>query len=357
MSNKDEFIKNLSSEDERERAFAVEDIVYEGIPEAIDLLVAQLEIESSQFVREVIIRNLRILSSSELVEKTIPLLHSDDAFIRNAVIEILSEQDELAISYIEPLLDNPDKDIRKFAVDILFQLQSTHSAAVIARGLDDPDINIKITAAEYLGRLEARAHIAGINRLFLNSRNLLLRCTCLETMAILGDEESARLVAEFYPQPEQINELELYSYLKYLARQGKEEYLPFVFSLMKSKGKLMAKEIINTIEGILRRSGAVYLPAGMVEDLALYIASDINVINKYELLVFLGHFKNSEIGPLLASYACSAEKLLCLGAVEGLGFLGDPEQLPLLLELKKQIGDDELLEAVGKAIIQLAPVR
>jgi hypothetical protein len=75
------------------------------------------------------------------------------------------------------------------------------------------------------------------------------------------------------------------------------------------------------------------------------------------LLVFLGHFKNSEIGPLLASYACSAEKLLCLGAVEGLGFLGDPEQLPLLLELKKQIGDDELLEAVGKAIIQLAPVR
>jgi len=146
LSNKDEFIKNLSSEDERERAFAIEDIVYEGIPEAIDLLVAQLEIESSQFVREVIIRNLRILSSSELVEKTIPLLHSDDAFIRNAVIEILSEQDELAISYIEPLLDNPDKDIRKFAVDILFQLQSTHSAAVIARGLDDPDINIDVTA-------------------------------------------------------------------------------------------------------------------------------------------------------------------------------------------------------------------
>ncbi len=352
--SKVELIEALSSEDERERAFAVEDIAYEEIPEAIDLLLARLEIESSQFVREVIIRNLRTLPGQELVEKTIPLLHSDDAFIRNAIIEILAEQDEKAILLIAPLLDNPDKDIRKFALDILFQLHSPRSATVISRGLDDPDINIRITAAEYLGKLEAKDSISAINQLFLKSSNMLLRCTCLETMSILGDEESARLVAYYYPEPEKIGDLELFSYLKYLARQGKEENLPFVFSLIKSKGKLMAKEIINTIEGILRRSSAVYLSPGMFEDIALYIASEINAINRYELLVFLSHFKNPAIGPLLANYACSAERLLCLGAVEGLGFYGDPEQLPLLLELKKQVKDDELLEAIEKTIVQLA---
>lgn len=353
MSENVELIKALESEDERDRAFAVEDIVYEGIPNCIELLVEQLKIEKSQYVREVIIRNLKTLPGTELVEEIIPLLRSDDAFIRNAVIDIMAEQDEESVSLLRPLLKDEDKDVRKFVLDILFQLNSPFSAAMIAESLDDSDINMIITAVEYLGRMEARGVAVQVNDLFTKTQNILLRCTCLEAMALLGDDDSLAIVAQFYSEPEAIADLELYSYLKFLAKKGKEEYLPWVISLIKTKGKLMAKEIINTIEGILERAKLSMLPDGMVQALSDYIATNINPINKYELLIFLGQFKNPEILPLLLEYTKSSEKLLCLGSVEALGGYGESEGLDRLKELADQVEDDEILEAIEKSINQI----
>ncbi|MEN6326880.1 MAG: HEAT repeat domain-containing protein [Syntrophomonas sp.] len=353
MSENVELIKALESEDERDRAFAVEDIVYDGIPNGIELLVEQLKIEKSQYVREVIVRNLKTLPGIELVEKIIPLLRSDDAFIRNAVIDIMAEQDEASVSLLRPLLKDEDKDVRKFVLDILFLLNSPFSAAMIAESLDDSDINMVITAVEYLGRMEAQGVAAQVNDLFTKTQNMLLHCTCLEAMALLGDDESLALVAQHYADPEAIADLELYSYLKFLAKKGKQEYLPWVVSLTKTKGQLMAKEIINTIEGILERAKLSILPDGMVQAISDYIASNINPINKYELLIFLGQFKNPEILPLLLEYTKSSEKLLCLGSVEALGMYGERAGLDSLKELANQVEDDEILEAIEKSINQI----
>ncbi|MEN6489561.1 MAG: HEAT repeat domain-containing protein [Smithella sp.] len=353
MSDNVELIKALESEDERDRAFAVEDIVYEGVPNCIELLVKQLKIEKSQYVREVIVRNLKTLPGIEMVEKIIPLLRSDDAFIRNAVIDIIAEQDEEAISLLRPLLKDEDKDVRKFVLDILFLLNSPFSAAMIAEALEDNDINMVITAVEYLGRMEARGVAPQVNDLFTKTKNILLRCTCLESLALLGDEKSLDIVSQFYADPGAIADLELYSYLKFLAKKGKEEYLPWVISLTKTKGQIMAKEIINTIEGILERAMLTVLSDGMVQALSDYIASNINPINKYELLIFLGQFKNPEILPLLLEYTKSSEKLLCLGSVEALGLYGKKEGLDSLKELANQVEDDEILEAIEKSINQI----
>ncbi|MDD2620702.1 MAG: HEAT repeat domain-containing protein [Syntrophomonadaceae bacterium] len=354
MSNNDELISALKSEDERDRAFAVEDIVYDKVPEAIDLLVKQLELEKSQFVREVIIRNLKTLPGNELVEKIIPLLRSDDAYIRNAIIDIISEQDKEAISLLRPLLKDSNKDIRKFTLDILFLLNSPFSKNLIAEALGDSDINMVITAVEYLGRIEASGVAPQINDLFAKSKNILLRCTCLETMALIGDDESLIIVSELYADPDGIADLEMYSYLKFLAKRGNAQHLPWVLSLIKSKGRLMAKELINTIEGIMERTKQDNLPAEMVPALSEYIASNINAINKYELLLFLGQFRNPEILQVLLDYSSSPEKLICLGAVEAVGLYGAKEALQTLKNLIKQIEDDEILEAIDKSINQLS---
>lgn len=348
-----ELIDNLSSEDERERAFAVEDIVFDSVPGAIDLLIERLSIEPSRFVQEVIVNNLKTFKGLELVDKLLPLLNSDDAYIRNAVIDIVSCQDENAFSSIKALLSDPDKDVRKFAVDILFQLRSPYSAELIVTVLKDPDINIVITAVEYLGRLEATDYIAMINDIILNTDNLLLRCTCLEVMAVIGNQQSIETVRHLYAAHTSINQLELYSYLKFLATKGSEADLPLVFSLIKSKGKTMAKEIINTLQGILERASIEFLTPEIMSDLAAYIDSDINSINKYELLLFLADFQNEEILPILLKYAVSEEKLLCLGAVEGIGVLGKKEALPVLRQVKDTVSDSDILEAVDKSIENL----
>ena len=59
----------------------------------------------------------------------------------------------------------------------------------------------------------------------------------------------------------------------------------------------MTKEIINAVDSILRRSGRNELPDELVSALANYIATNINDINKYELLVLLARYTNEAIFP------------------------------------------------------------
>ena len=205
-------IERLNSGDEKERAFAAEDIGYDNLTPAIEALVKRLQIEPSRFVQEVITNALKSMKAADLAEKVIPLLYSDDAFIRNAGIDILTYQGEQAVIGLQRLLHNNDKDVRKFALDIIFQINNRYTPGMVAEALEDPELNIVITAVEYLGRLEASAYIERIHRIFTTADNLLLRCTCLEAMSIIGNQDTVKVVASLYPDPGSINELELYSW-------------------------------------------------------------------------------------------------------------------------------------------------
>lgn len=348
-----QYIQGLQSEDERDRAFTVEDIVYDGDAEGLDLLVEHLQLEKSRFVREVIVNNLPQYNHPALVAKLLPLLRSEDAFIRNAVIDIVSTRRDEVAAYLEPLMEDSDKDVRKFALDILYQLKTVEAAPYMICFLNDPDINIVITAVEYLGSLDAREYAGSINQVLKKANNLLLRCTCLEALAKIGNEESKQIVYELFPDPEAIKGLELFSYLKFLAKQGDAGTLPFVLTLMKNNGRLLAKEIINTLEGILERGADGNLAEEMLSEILNFIAGDINSINKYELLVFLGQFHNPAIlGPLL-EYARSEDKLVALGAIEGLGLLGRKEATLVLRELMASANDEDIMDALEKSLQQV----
>jgi HEAT repeat protein len=245
-----QLINELNSEDEKVRAFAAEDIAYDGIVEGFEPMLGRLQIETSRFVREAIVNSLKTMPDVINVEKLIPLLSSDDAFVRNAAIDILSGRGQSALRCLQETLHNPDKDIRKFTLDALFQINDVYSADLIAEGLDDIDINNVITAVEYLGKLEARNYCPKINQIFMTTENTLLRCTCLEVLAVIGNKESSELVSEKYPNYQLISFLEKYSFLKFVAHQGNETHLPLIMALMKDKGQVMHKEIINAIEGI-----------------------------------------------------------------------------------------------------------
>jgi len=350
MSVIEDYINDLNSEEERKRAFAAEDIAYEGLNEGIGPLVDRLQIEDSRFVKEAIVNALKAMNGTELVTSVIPLLRCDDAFIRNAGIDILAVQGENSYEPIRLLIFDPDKDIRKFAIDVLLQVGNKSAQDLIAETLDDADINIVITAVEYLGRLESRDHTARINTLLKNTPNLLLRCTCLETLAVIGDKESVACVSEVYPHSHLISPMELYSYLKFIACKGTEQDLPFIVTLMKDKGQLMHKEIINALEGILYRSHRDKLDDDLLAALKDYINSGINDINKYELLVLLGAFINEDVFPLLVEHTNSDIKLVRQGAVEGLGRYGKEDARPVLVKLKGLVEDDEILEAIERSL-------
>lgn len=349
----EDLIQDLHSPDEKTRAFAAEDIAYDAYVEGIGPLLERLQVEQSRFVREVIISSLKTMQGPELIARVVPYLNSDDAFIRNGCIDILSRQGEDAIEALRSSLSNSNKDIRKFAMDTLFQIGSERAAELIAASLNDTDVNNLITAVEYLGRLESRAHVGPINKLFLDTGNTLLRCTCLETMALIGNEESLLAVNKMYPDYQSISFLEKYSFLKFVSRMGTMIHLALIISLLEEKNSLMHKEIINAIEGILQREELEVLPAGLLNALNEYLDSPIREINKYEILLLISEYKNQEILAILQRYLNPQNRLLCLGAVEGIGHYGDAEARAELLKLKEGLNDEEILESIERSLANL----
>jgi len=350
----DKLIYDLNYGDEKARAFAAEDIILDEIPEGIQLLIDRLVIESSRYVREVIVNCLQEIKSRDLIAKVVPLLSSDDAFIRNASIEIISAQGELAIEFIKSIQNDANKDVRKFALDILFQLKGFNTGPLIAVALNDPDINNQITAVEYLGLLEDTSCTDMINELFMATDNILLRCTCLEALASIANEKSIHCINKVYPSYKDISLLEQYSFLKFIARQGTDSHLPFILSLIKDKGQVMHKEIINALRGILTRNPRPKLPADLLFTLIAYLKTDIPVLSQYELLVLMGNYRNQEIYHLLIDYLNNEETFICMGAVEGLGLYGNCEALPLLTALKDKVDDYELSETIEQSIAKLS---
>lgn len=354
MPDHSEIIQGLQSEDERDRAFAVEDIVFEGVSGGLDLLIEHIQQEKSIFVREVIVNNISQIQDPALVQKLLPLLRSDDAFIRNAIIDIVSTRRDEVAAYLEPLMEDADKDVRKFALDILYQLKTEEVAPYMVCFLNDSDINIIITAVEYLGNLGTTEQTPAINSVLEKAENLLLRCTCLEALAKIGDKQSRQIVSRMFPNPDAVKGLELFSYLKYMAKQGDVDKLPFILSLMTSKGKLLTKEIINTLQGILERTTRGQLSEEMLAEILGFIGSDINPINKYELLVFLGQFDNQAILDALLAYTDSEDRLVILGAIEGLGLLGRPDALPVLQDLLVKVQDEDIQDAIQRSLQQVS---
>ncbi len=345
-----ELIRSLDSSDEKERAFAAEDLGYENSEESAAALVERLQAEESRFVREVIVNALKSMDTPGLIAPVVSLLYSDDAFVRNAAIDILADHEDRSIAVLKPLLSDATKDVRKFVIDIAFRIGSPEAKALLARALKDPEVNNVMTAVEYLGRLEAHEYADLINDVLRDSENLLLRCTCLEALARIGNEATRDIVARLYPDCRSASELEQFSYLKYIAGKGTKEHLPCLASFMRDKGPLMAKEIINALEGVLKREQYEELPPFLLSEIMAFIEGPLNDINRYELLVLLGEYKNPELYPLFLRYLKEENRLACLGAVEGLGLYGRSDAVSHLTALKRITADEELLEAIERSI-------
>lgn len=86
-------------------------------------LCAKVQQELSPSVREACFIELLKIGGEEVVEGLLPLLRSDDVFLRNKVIETLRELPNEIAPHMEALLADPDSDVRIFAINVLEALR------------------------------------------------------------------------------------------------------------------------------------------------------------------------------------------------------------------------------------------
>lgn len=88
------------------------------------------------------------------------MLKSEDAYLRNMAISFLQNSGEESIKFLEKLLENKDKDIRIFAINILGDVKYAKSVDILRYFLaQEDDINAMMTAVDYMGEIGTQEDI------------------------------------------------------------------------------------------------------------------------------------------------------------------------------------------------------
>jgi HEAT repeat protein len=123
-------------------------------PEAAEALGNQLALEENAGVCESIFNSLERIGTEEAVHALLPLLRSERAFLRNAAIEVLRGLPQSVAPAMENLINDPDPDVRIFAVNVL---ESLRHPKVIEWLIDvmenDRHINVCATALDLLAEV------------------------------------------------------------------------------------------------------------------------------------------------------------------------------------------------------------
>jgi len=132
-------------------------------PEAAMALCDRLEIETSPSVRAVLLTGLIRLESPEVVARLLVHLRSEDAALRNATIEALQEMHGTLTSHLRTLLDDPDSDVRIFAVNILGALRDPEAPGLLSAVLrGEPHVNVCAAAVDALAEIGSPEAIDGL---------------------------------------------------------------------------------------------------------------------------------------------------------------------------------------------------
>lgn len=143
--------------EERERSYAAMELC--GFPQddVVEYLVKRLVEEESRLVQEAIVSTLIAIGTEAVVRRCAELLRSEDAYLRNSAIEVLQSLHHTSLEVVRVLLQDPDPDVRLFAVNVLGELKAKEAVELLCRVVEeDENINAVAAAVEYLGEMGLR---------------------------------------------------------------------------------------------------------------------------------------------------------------------------------------------------------
>ena len=119
-----------------------------------NVLAGHLEDESDAGLREAILTNLVRIGGVKAARPLIDSLRSDEALLRNAVIESLQSMGESIAPEIERLLDDENPDLRIYAVNIIQSLRTPRVPDIALKVIaTDPHVNVCAAAVDILAEV------------------------------------------------------------------------------------------------------------------------------------------------------------------------------------------------------------
>lgn len=243
--------EGLLHNEESERLYAVQDILAldDGMEQYAEPLVRQLGMETSQAVRDSIVFALKRMACTHIFPMVFELFQSGDAYLRNAAAGIFSTKETEGVAFLTSKLDHADREVRKLILDALFQIGSRDAVLAIRAGLQDPSINVRITAVEYLGQLNDKDSLPDVFSMLAHETDPMLITSALETVLQIGDETALQETIRFLNHNDDILKVHpvfLPELIKLIAKSGTLEHLLEIISLL--NGRLTyAKDIVMAL--------------------------------------------------------------------------------------------------------------
>lgn len=259
-------------------------------------LIERLRVEPSQAVREAFVFALERCLPFAAYGPLFELFHEDDAFLRNAAMVIFGNGDDATVAFLMEQVMHSDREVRKLILDALMQIGTPAAVQGIRTALYDPAPNVRITAADYLGRLNDVDSVDVLLEMFCNDREPMLRMTILSGVASMASPVAARKLMDFQAHlglDEADETLFLPILLRFAGRMGDTDYLARLLARVRSL-PLYAEDVIQAFQNILELE-ADQSPCTIVLCEALCgIARDTNVredlrFSALAVLARLGH--------------------------------------------------------------------
>lgn len=147
-------IRDLSHHDPSKRRFAAE-ALSAGDERVVYPLIKALR-DDNLGVQDAATHSLIAIKNEVTAYMMLPLLR-EDAFLRNTALIILKEMGVFTIPLLPVLLRDKDDDVRKFALDLIFDIQYCNYPDLLIDLLkNDPNANVRASAAKALGVLNYR---------------------------------------------------------------------------------------------------------------------------------------------------------------------------------------------------------
>ncbi len=188
-------------------------------------VAAQLLGDKDRGVRDAAAQFLILQGSESAAREIVHFITSDDITIRNLAGNTLVKIGAPAVRPLLPYLDSEDKNVRKFAVDVLAQLPAQEAIDAIASHLNDPDPNVVTAVVDALGMLNGRAYADELLACYDNAP--YLRYNILSTLSGFGEDRFLPLFKKALDDEDPVVQL---AAAEALVRTNHPEVLPLLIS-------------------------------------------------------------------------------------------------------------------------------
>lgn len=190
-------LRDINDEDASKRRAAAE-ALSGGDERAIYPLIRALKDENFG-VQDAAMRSLMDIKGETTAYMVLPLLR-ENSFLRNTAIMIIREMGKLAVPLLYVLLNDRDDDVRKFALDLIYDIRFCgYPEKLVELLTGDQNANVRAAAAKTIGILQYKKAIPQLIKALSDEEWVCF--SALEALTYLKDDSSVEAMINLLNNP------------------------------------------------------------------------------------------------------------------------------------------------------------